>query len=155
MMRTGHSLTKIGCVRTIGQRGITLIELMIVITVLGLLASFATSLYANARVKTYRSTAMTALGVVSTNQEDFFASNLTFTDDFADLGFPAGSTHNGVYLLDFIGTPDTLSYTIRARPAPGGGSNGVDQSSDEACQWFTQNNLGVKQSGPDPHCWAQ
>jgi type IV pilus assembly protein PilE len=140
--------------RASGQRGVSLIELMVVIVILAVLVSFAASAFIDYRRRAHRTLATSALAEIAMNQSNFFLTNNTFAADFDVLGYPGGVTHDGVYLLEFVGTPDVNGFTVRARPAPGGGSNGIDQSRDDDCQWFTLNARNVRDSGPEPDCWG-
>ena len=132
----------------------SLIELMVVIVILAVLVSFAASAYFDYQRRTHRTLATMALTEIAMNQSNFYLANNTFTADFDALGFPGGVTHDGVYLLEFDGTPDINGFTVRARPAPGGGVNGIDQSRDEDCQWFTLDARNARNSGPEPDCWG-
>jgi hypothetical protein len=49
-----------------------------------------------------------------------------------------------VYLVSLDAAPDAQAYTARIAPIPAGGTNGVNQSGDEDCQWFTINALGIR-----------
>lgn len=132
----------------------SLIELMIVVTILAVLIGFAMVSYLDFMRRTHRTLATTALAEIALNQSNYYLANNTFTADFDALGYPGGVTHDGVYLLEFVGTPDTSGFTIRARPAPGGGTNGIDQSGDDDCLWFTLNARNARESGPEPDCWG-
>jgi type IV pilus assembly protein PilE len=138
------------------QRGVTLIELMIVVVVLGTLASIAIPAYRGYTMRAHRTEAKSALLQLAANQERFYLQNNTYTNDLTALGFPGGGSENGVYTLSFVGAaPDTLNYTAQAVPTPGGGGNGVDQTRDVDCDTFTINEAGVRTAAPDPAgtCW--
>lgn len=137
------------------QRGVTLIELMIVITILGALAVIAIPAYRGYAERAQRTEAKTGLLMLAEAQEQFYLQNNTYTADFAALGFPGGCTEWCVYTMDFTVAPDTLGFTARARPTAGGGTNGVNQGTDTDCQWFTLTSTGVRDAGPDVNnsCW--
>lgn len=132
--------------------GVTLIELMIVITILGLIAAIAIPSYVGYAERTHRTEAKEALLALRANQTRFRLQNNTFTDDLDALGFPAGCTDNCVYTIDFTVAPDSRTYTARARPTPGGGINGVDQTRDTVCSWFTITANGLMEADSD-ECW--
>jgi type IV pilus assembly protein PilE len=132
--------------------GVTLIELMIVITILGIMAAIAIPAYRGYSERAQRTEAKNALMVLVTNQERFRLTNNTYTNDLTALGFPGGCTENCVYTIDFTVAPDTLSFTARAQPTAGGGTNGVNQTRDDACSWFTINARGVRDAENDT-CW--
>lgn len=137
------------------QRGVTLLELMIVVVVIGTLATVAIPAYRGYSTRAQRTEAKSALLEIAANQERFYLQNNTYTNDFDALGFPGGVSRNGVYTLDFTVAPDTIGYTVRAQPTAGGGGNGVDQSNDTECTAFTLNQSGVHTATPDPsgRCW--
>jgi len=134
-------------------RGITLIELMIVVVIIGALATLAVPAYRGYTERVQRTEAKEALLTLRTSQESFRISNNTYTDDLDALGFPDGCTDNCIYTIDFTVAPDTGGFTARARPTPGGGANGIDQTRDTNCQWFTINERGVLEAGPGTDCW--
>ena len=133
--------------------GVTLIELMIVITIIGAMAVIAIPAYRGYAERAQRVYAKNALQLLLTNQENFRLQNNTYTADLAALGFPGGCTEYCVYTIDFTVAPDTRTFTARARPTAGGGTNGVNQNTDTDCQWFTIDALGRKAAGPGTRCW--
>jgi hypothetical protein len=70
-------------------------------------------------------------------QENFRTVNNTYTNNLPALGFAGGCTANCVYDISFDVAPTTQTYTARFVPNPGGGTNGVDQTRDDDCSWFT------------------
>ncbi len=128
-------------------RGVTLIELMVVIVVVAILASIAVPSYRSYVLRAQRSDATTALLRVRTAQEKFFLQNNAYADD-ADLSVAPpnglgidGTTEQGHYQLT-LETPDPdragiVSFRVTAT-ATGG------QTEDDACQSFTVNELGER-----------
>lgn len=141
--------------RRVRVGGITLIELLIVVTVLGMLTTFATSAYYGYARRAHRTEAQTALTRLAVNEQNHRNVHQSFTADLDALGFPGGCSEHCVYTIDFTLAPDTRTFTARARPTPGGGMNGVDQSGDADCQWFTINARGVRDAGPGADCWGR
>jgi type IV pilus assembly protein PilE len=140
---------------SIGQdRGVTLIELMLVVAIVGLLSVIATVGYRAYVERAHRVYAMNALNLLYQRQEDFRLINNTYTDDLDALGFPDGCSEHCVYTISFAVAPDTRAYTARAEPTPDGGHNGVNQTSDDRCQWFTIDSRGVRDAGPADACWS-
>jgi type IV pilus assembly protein PilE len=131
------------------QRGITLIELMIVVTVLGALTVMSIPAYRGYAERAHRTEALTALAKMDARQQSYLNLNNTFADDAEALGFTGSCTENCVYLISFDGTPDSQSYTARLTPNPDGGTNGVNQMSDEQCSWFTIDALGRREAEND------
>ena len=136
-------------------RGVTLLELMIAITILGALVAIAVPAYRGYAERAQRTLAKDALLSLQAAQENWYLQNNTYTANLTSLGFPGGCSDWCVYTLDFTVAPDTLGYTARARPTVGGGTNGVNQTTDTDCQWFTVTSTGVVDAGPDPgdRCW--
>jgi type IV pilus assembly protein PilE len=128
---------------------------MVVVAIVGVLAVTAIPAYRGYTQRVHRTEAKSALLSVAANQERWYLQNNTYTANFADVGFPGALSENGVYALDFTVAPDTAQFTVRARPAPGGGANGVSQVADVDCAEFTINQQGVRTAAPDPNgnCW--
>jgi len=132
--------------------GVTLIELMITITILSVLAAIAIPAYRGYSERAQRTEAKTALQRLQSQQERWYLQNNTYTNNLASLGFPGGCSENCVYTLDFTVAPDTTSFTARAQPTAGGGTNGVDQTRDEDCSWFTIDARSVRDA-ENANCW--
>lgn len=122
------------------QYGMTLIELMIVVAIIGILSAFAYSSYQNQMVKTRRSDATSAILEIANGLEKFYATCASFTINVdkpmpgncasaADIGVNHSSTSaNGYYTLSIVdGTPgdgdpdNTISanYIVIATPVAG------------------------------------
>jgi prepilin-type N-terminal cleavage/methylation domain-containing protein len=71
------------------MRGITLMELMIVVVIVGILTAIAFPNYRNFVARAARSEAKAALLKCATNQEKFYLQNQQFTTNLAQLGFSA------------------------------------------------------------------
>ena len=71
------------------MRGITLLELMIVVMIVGVLAAIAYPNYRDAAARAKRNEAKAALLQIATNQERFYLNNNTYTNDMTQLGFDA------------------------------------------------------------------
>jgi type IV pilus assembly protein PilE len=69
------------------MRGITLIELMIVVVVVSILAAIAYPNYQEFVARAKRNEARAALLRLATNQERFYLNNNTFTADMTQIGF--------------------------------------------------------------------
>jgi type IV pilus assembly protein PilE len=137
------------------SRGTNLIELMIVVGIAGLLLLISTSAYQQYAQRAHRTEATSALTQLAARQESFRNVHHTYTDDLDALGFPGGcGDQDCVYTLSFTVTPDTRTFTARAEPTPGGGTNGVNQTRDEDCAWFTIDARGVTAAGPGSKCWT-
>jgi type IV pilus assembly protein PilE len=79
--------------------GFTLIELMIVIAIVGLLASLSYSTYTQQVAKGRRAAARALIQDVLQHEERYYTLNNTYTVTLTDMGYPAtlhtnGDTHN-------------------------------------------------------------
>jgi type IV pilus assembly protein PilE len=127
-----------------GARGITLIELMVVIAIIGTMAVIAIPAYRGYAERAQRTEALDGMNRLYLQQENFRTVNNTYTNNLTALGFPGGCTENCVYTITFDVAPTAQTYTARLVPTAGGGSNGVNQETDDDCLWFTINALGVR-----------
>lgn len=137
-----------------GQKGVTLVELMVVVVIVGILAAIAVPSYRQYTIRAQRTEAKTALLQVATNQARFYLQNNTYTNNLAALGFPGGTSDQGVYTLA-VPLANAVTFQVTAVPTPGGGVNGVDMTSDGDCALFSINSQGVRAANPDPTngCW--
>jgi type IV pilus assembly protein PilE len=140
-------------------RGVTLIELMIVVVVIAILASIAIPSYRRYLIRAQRSEAKIALLQLQTAQEKFYLQNNAYTDKVTvsstaptpGLGL-TGLTETSKYdiVVTTLGAGGQ-SYTATASPHAGGG-----QADDAECANFTINERGTRgNSGPKPpeFCW--
>jgi len=134
-------------------RGVTLIELMVVVVIVGILASIAVPSYRNYVIRAQRTDAMSALLRVQAAQEKFYLQNNTYAsndqlDDAPPAGLGINGTENGWYTLAVapIGTL-VQGYTVTATPASGG-----PQASDSHCASFSITSTGAK-SATNTDCW--
>ena len=136
------------------MRGITLIELMIVVVVLSILAAVAYPNYQEFAARAKRNEARAALLRLATNQERFYLNNNVFTQDLTALGFSSTDggatsvTETGYYSVR-INSADATNFTATATYLPPGGSE------PSKCLTFTIDGRGQKGSGPDGDCWTR
>lgn len=71
------------------MHGVTLLELMIVVVILGILTAIAYPSYRDVAARAKRVEAKAALLKIATNQERFYLQNNTYTTDMTILGFNA------------------------------------------------------------------
>ena len=138
------------------QRGMTLIELMVVVVVVAILASIAVPSYRNYVLRTHRTEAKSALLALAAQQEKFYVQNNTYAGNGVlttappnGLGMPA-TTENGWYTLSIMAA-DAETFTARATAAGG-------QLDDTDCATMSITALGVKTAtkqggGASTVCW--
>jgi len=81
-----------------GDRGFTLIELMIVVAIIGILAAIAIPNFMTYQAKARQSEAKVNLGGVFTTATSYFAENNTFSVAATALGYaPAGRVRYAIY----------------------------------------------------------
>ena len=130
------------------QRGVTLLELMIVVVVIGVLAVVALPNYREFSARARRAEAKSALLQIATQQERHYLSNNTYTQDMTRLGFAAAGCNDssgGSYSV-CVTAADANTWTARATYQP------TDRERNK-CEWFQMNGTGVKSSFPETDCW--
>lgn len=139
------------------MRGVTLVELMIVIAVIGTLAAIAVPTYRRYLIRSQRSEAKIALMQLQTAEEKFYLQYNAYTTNITNAvnATPAGlglqnQSETGKYTLS-VASVDGQSFTATATPRTGGG-----QTDDTQCINFTINERGTRGvSGPygPEFCW--
>ena len=133
------------------QRGLTLIELMTVVAIVGILSAIVVPSYLEQVRRGRRASATAMLHEVLQHQERFYSENNTFTDDMEDLGYGAGPTYlseNGTHTITLAEGPSgdlETSVTISATPVV----------PDEQCDVLTlSSDMSRGASGTAPErCW--
>jgi len=134
------------------QYGITLLELMAVVMVIGILGMIAIPSYRQYTMRAQRTDAKTALLQIAANQERFYLTNRTYADNAAALGFPSNQTERGSYTLAIASADLQVGYTATATPRAGAP---FDMTADTQCTTFSITSQGVRTatgSLPDT-CW--
>lgn len=130
--------------------GVTLMELMIVVVIVGILAAVGYPNYRDFVDRAKRTEAKAALLQIATNQERFYLNNNSYTNDLTNLGFPVAGTYttdSGSYDISVAGA-NANGYTASASFLLGGSEAGK-------CLTFTINGAGVKTSAPYLDCWTR
>lgn len=143
------------------QRGVTLIELMIVIAVVAILASVAYPSYSEYIVRSNRSAAQSFLYSVANKQEfnmlnarSYFGVAAGTDAQWAAVGLAVPKQVASHYTVTSVannaGTPPT--YTVTATPKPGG----MQATRDAKCGNLTLDQAGTKGisgTGSVGACW--
>ena len=117
------------------ERGFSLTELMLVVALISILASFALTSYRQHVIRSHRTDATSALLRLAADQEKFYIQNNRY-GSFAEIGSP--ETENGWYTLA-VPDADAATFNATATVADGGG-----QEDDPHCKVFTINAAGQK-----------
>lgn len=136
--------------------GVTLIELMVVVMIVGIIAAFAIPSYRQYVLRANRADAKATLLRLAAAQEQFYAQNNTYTNNLAaapPAGLGIAGTEKGYYQLNAINA-DATGFAVSATPAVAS-----PQVQDQACQTFTITAAGVRTAlnaaGADStaECW--
>jgi type IV pilus assembly protein PilE len=127
------------------SQGITLIELMIVVVVVGILAAIAYPSYQrfiqNARMATAQGDLLELAQFV---ERRYTATGNTYAGITLPFAISPREDDSIAYNLSFVGTPDADTFTIQAVPI--GGQTG------HRCGTMTINQAGER-TAADSNCW--
>jgi type IV pilus assembly protein PilE len=138
-------------------RGFSLIELMVVVAVMGILATIAVNSYRRYTLRATRTEGRLALLAIQVAQEKYFLQNNTYAQDIATvtaappggLGISSinasGVTTGGNYTISFAAVTPT-TYTLQA-VATGA------QTKDTGCLTFTITDQGARTPVDSSGCW--
>ncbi len=141
------------------QRGVTLLELMIVVVIIGIISSIAYPSYMQYVVTTKRTTAASALLQIAEREQQVFMDNKSYTNDLTNLGFAASplilsdegtsvaaDDPDAVYTISVRLTSAT-TYIATAQPLNG------QALRDEKCGRLTLDQALTKGSALLNDCW--
>ena len=141
---------------TTHSAGMTLIELLLVIAILGLLTAIAYPMYQDQMSRARRSDGQSLLLDIAARMERYYFDNTTYTTDLTALGFTSTSdvlSAEGHYTATVegatAGCPIASCFLVTAEPAGA-------QEDDTYCGDLTLNSQGVKGksgTGPLNRCW--
>ena len=135
------------------QKGLTLIELMIVVAVMAVIAAIAYPLYTNQTQKARRADAKVALETIALAQERYYTVNGGYAASLASLqvstDIQGGSSEEGFYTLTLTGGGQTFSASAEASATE---AQGADRAN---CTTFTLDSTGTKSAtgGASSKCW--
>lgn len=126
------------------QYGFTLIELIIVVTVIGILAAIAIPSFQDYVTRSRRAEAQSYMMEIALREEKHRANNSSYVVHGA---LPGGVTNTAYYIYTIV-VPDANSYTITATANPGSSQAARDAS----CSPLTLTQSGAK-GAPTAGCW--
>ncbi|KID58368.1 fimbrial protein [Pseudoalteromonas luteoviolacea] len=129
--------------------GFSLIELVIVVAIVGVLASLAYPNYSSYIKRGARADAMTILLDAANKQEQYFVDNREYASNLSDIGVPSTS-ENGYFNITVA--LSNGGYTLTATAANG------PVKGDLECTSLSVNNLGIKTvtgTATADHCWER
>ncbi len=97
--------------------GFTLLEVMIVVAIVGILASVAYPSYVAFVMKSNRAEALRELSLIANLQEQFFVDTRAYTTDISLLGLGASAsftTETGNYVISSVVVPANNTFTLTA-----------------------------------------
>lgn len=129
------------------MRGVTLVELMIAILIIGILAAAAYPSYREFSDRAKRSEAKAMLLQIAAQQESFYLQNNIY-GDLTDLGYPADAipSDSGAYQVT-VTAFDAGNYSLQATWQLGG-------NEASKCQTLNLDGRGAKTSAPKDNCWT-
>lgn len=137
------------------QKGLTLIEVMIVIVIISILAGIALPAYQGSVRKGNRTDAKAGLMAAAGRMEQFMLDRGTYTYDMTQLGYAADPkvSDEGYYTIDAqacAGGSAATCYVLVATPFVSG-----MQAEDGLCTSFSLDNTGARTAtGKDADgCW--
>ncbi|MGI2257741.1 type IV pilin protein [Shewanella sp. GXUN23E] len=125
-------------------KGFTLIEVMIVVVIVGILASIAYPSYTKYVAKGARSDAIAEMMRIANLQEQHYLDFRRYTADMKELGYGADpmETERGLYQID--ATVNGASFEVKAIAL------GTQAARDAECTPLTLSSTGAKTK---PECW--
>ena len=129
-------------IRLRSNRGVTLMELMVVMTIVGVLASIAVPTYRQYAVRTHRAAARACLSEYAQFMERYYTSNLTY--DGAEDTVLGCATEGGLDQQYQFSVPafTQRTYTLQAEPI------NAQAAKDQACAILTLQENGTRGAGP-------
>jgi type IV pilus assembly protein PilE len=129
-----------------GQRGFTLIELMVTVAIVAILASIAYPAYTRYVQRGYRSEGIAMLNEAVARMERYYAQNNSYAvPDIKALGYPSTTPMSPTGKYQFsITAKSATTYTLQVAPQ---GSQLAD-----TCGTLSIDQAGTK-SPTTPECW--
>lgn len=123
--------------------GVTLLELLVVVVIVGILAAIAVPSYRNYVLRAQRSDATATLLRIAAAQEKFYLQNNTYTTTFGTGGLNLGATNaseHGWYTVAIAKNPELTQGFTATATAP----STSPQYRDTECREFSINEAGQR-----------
>jgi type IV pilus assembly protein PilE len=133
------------------NRGLTLIELMIVVAIIAIIALVAIPAYSDYVTRARRADAKSALLALQLEQEKYRANNPTYANNIASLPVAITSEEEYYNLSIVAASTGASTYVITATPEAT-----KAQSADARCLAFSinqNNDVTITGSGTIDECW--
>lgn len=135
--------------------GFTLIELMVVVAIVGILASVAYPSFISQVIKSRRSDAVVSMSRFQHAQERWRANNTTYasnteTTTAAPSGLGLSATTEGGYYTMIVTSNTATSYTLTAEAV-----SGKSQASDTGCSILTVTVANGTATTTPENCWSK
>ena len=142
------------------QSGVTLMELLIVVTIIAIISAYAYPSYSQFVVRTKRAVGTSSLMQIADRQQQFFMDNKRYATTLTSLGYASDSIMLGeegqvvtvgddkrIYEVE-ISASNFVSYELTATPQL------KQAEKDSSCGNLTFTHTGEKgQSGTGDNCW--
>ena len=135
-------------IKHLRYKGFTLIEVLIVVAIVGILASIAYPSYVDNVARSNRSEGQRELLRIANLQEQYYVDNRVYASDMTKLNLGADPfiTESGHYSIDATVSGATFSLTATAK--------GVQATNDSHCATLTVTETG-KKSATNTDCWEK
>ena len=145
------------------ERGLSLIEVIIALAMVGILAAIAYPSYRNVVIKNNRAVAHSSLTELAARQDSYFSQRRNFASNLTQLGYPSatiyvrnnaglipdsgGSPPSGAVYLLRIASSNDRGFVVEAAPVK-------VQAQDSECGTLSLNAQGLKgASTGSSNCW--
>jgi len=131
------------------MRGVTLLELMIVVVIIGILTAIAYPNYRDFAARAKRNEAKAILLEIAQNEERFYLQNSRY-GSLAELGYAGDTitTDTGSYSVTVNGLPSAANFDAQANYVLGG-------TEATKCLNLHIDGRGSKSSDPLGDCWTR
>jgi prepilin-type N-terminal cleavage/methylation domain-containing protein len=127
------------------KKGFTLLELLIVISIIGILVTVAAASYTSSQQKARNSRRMSDMKAVQNAAEQYYSAqtspaypdqnNLASFGTYLPQGYPTDPKNNAPFVYTYVNqSGDTTTYCACAELEPAGSSD-AGNSADSVCSW--------------------